>query len=151
MTLPQFDATYFTELIRALAQAAFQDILSQVGDEQVYAFGLYTNGEGSYVLSMANTEEALERKALTYAQGNTTLCALHRQSLRWSPCDWQYHEEGGEAASESVAQYLETGWNADYTHYRFNVELVERCCIVALRQLQHEYFFMFQEPKNQCW
>lgn len=141
MTLPQFDATQFSVLVCALAQAAFQDILKQIGDEHLYVFGLYTNGEGSYVLPTANTEEALERTALAYAQRSTAPVAFHRQSLRWSPCDWQYHEIGGENAFGSVARYLETGWSADYTHYRFNVELVERCCITALQKLRQEHFF----------
>lgn len=147
MTLPQFDTTHFTALVRSLAKSAFRDILSQASDEHVYAFGLYTNGEGGYVIPTANTEEALERTALVYAQTNATPVDLHRQSLRWSPCDWQYHEEGGDAAFEEVDRYLETGWNADYTHFRFNVELVERCCITALQQLQQEYFF--RVPGNQ--
>ena len=146
MTL-QFDAPYFTAIVSTLAQTAFQDILSQIGDEHLYAFGLYTNGEGSYVLPTSNTEEALDRKATASAAGNTALLTLHHQSLRWSPCDWQYHEVGGDAAVEQVAQYLEQGWNANYTDYLFDPEVIEMCCIEALRQLQCDRFFTL--PENQ--
>ncbi|HEU4325520.1 MAG TPA: DUF4303 domain-containing protein [Roseiflexaceae bacterium] len=139
MTPPPFDSQHFTALVRAFAQEAFQDILNSIEGEQLYVFGLYTNGEGTYVLPTSNTEEALDRKALTYAEEGSALFDLERQALRWSPCDWEYHQKGGDATGALVGGYLETGWDSSYTEFSFDADLIDACYIEALQQLQREH------------
>jgi hypothetical protein len=65
------------ELTLALA-GAYEALRAQIGDERLYAFGVYTSGEDDfqYVIATANTEEQLGG----------------REKLRWNPCDWAYHE-----------------------------------------------------------
>jgi hypothetical protein len=84
---PDFDRYHFTALLRIATEQAFCDLVQQIGNERLYTFGLYTNGEATYVSPTANTEEALARKAYAQATRDGQPFELLQQSLRWSPCD----------------------------------------------------------------
>ncbi|KAB8140358.1 DUF4303 domain-containing protein [Chloroflexia bacterium SDU3-3] len=137
----QFDTLSFTKVIHKLVQDVFHELTAAVGNEHIYVFALYTNDEGSYVLPTANTQEALERTALQQSQSTPELHTYYQQSLRWSPCDWEYHESGSETALAAVNNLLDSGWDDDYTSFLFDPDLIEHCCISALQQLQREKFF----------
>jgi hypothetical protein len=138
---PAFKRLYFTALVRTAAENAFRDLQQRIESEKLYAFGLYTNGEGTYVLPTANTEEALARKASAEAVADGHSAELHQQSLRWSPCDWEYHEIGGDAAFAAVEAYLETGWADDYSTFHYDADMIYVCCLDALNQLRHTHMF----------
>jgi hypothetical protein len=145
---PDFDRARLTALVRAAAEEAFRDLQQEIGNEQLYTFGLYTNGEGTYILPTANTEEALARKAAVEATADGQPAALHQQSLRWSPCDWEYHEIGGDTAFAAVHEYLDTGWTDDYSTFRYDVGTIYACCLDALTQLRHERVFPSEQGET---
>lgn len=88
-------ALSFRSRLESAIELAIDDLKEQVGSERVYAFGLYTSGEDgfSYVTVSANTEEALARAAessVARRPGRTVEEA--RAALRWSACDWEWHD-----------------------------------------------------------
>jgi Domain of unknown function (DUF4303) len=131
-----FDRTYFTQALFTALTDALRALYERIGNEQLYVFGLYTNGEGTYVVPTANTEEALERTARRHAAADRASLRRYRQILRWSPGDWAYHTVANESAFPVVAAYLETGWTADYATFTYDPELIYACCLTALQQFQ---------------
>jgi hypothetical protein len=129
---------------------AFAKLLSSISGENLYAFGLYTNGEGTGVFTTANTEEGLERKAQDYAASDGMPLDLHRLSLRWSPCDWAYHRRNDAVQCfEPVQVLLDEGWNEDYSIFHFDPKDVYMACIEALRQLHDEGIFTIAAQTRQ--
>lgn len=138
---PDFDRTGFTTLVRTAAEQALRDLQRRIANERLYTFGLYTNGRGTYVIPTANTEEALARTAHAASVSDGLPFELHRQSLRWSPCDWEYHEFGGETAFTAVGAFLQSGWSDDHATFHYDAEAIYACCIDALMQLRRDGWF----------
>jgi hypothetical protein len=145
---PDFDRVRFTALMRTATEQAFRDLQRQIGNERLYTFGLYTNGEGTYALPTANTEEALVRKARAEAAIHGQMIELYQESLRWSPCDWEYHEVGGDTAFTAVDTFLETGWTDDYTSFHYDADTIYACCLDVLSQLRHDGLFTTQQAER---
>ncbi len=82
------------DALKRAARAAWNQIQEQHADEHWYAFAFYTNGEGSYIIPTANSEEGLGHAVLRYQSRHGTDGSLSSTSLRWSACDWPYHTEG---------------------------------------------------------
>jgi hypothetical protein len=60
------NAHAFTAALREAIIQAFYHLQHHVGEETIYAYGLFTNGEGTTILPTANTEESLVRTAQHY-------------------------------------------------------------------------------------
>lgn len=118
-------------LIRA-TEAAFQTALDRTRSETLYAFALFTNGEGSYFTATCNTEESLRRSAA--AKG------LSGDELRWSPCDWEYHQIGDDHF-RPVASILEREWSEDYSEFRLAAEQAFESALAALEAFSHSPVF----------
>ena len=88
LDLAQLHAT-----LKDATRQAFADLRRQHPQERLYAFALYTNDVGQYIVPSANTEEGLARHAAQAARRDGIADELHRASLRWSPCDWAYHAD----------------------------------------------------------
>lgn len=80
--------------IAAAARRAFQTVVNNHPNERFYAFALYSDDAAMTVVSAANSEEALKRKARNEAENSPT------QDLsgwaRWATGEWAYEAEGGE-------------------------------------------------------
>ncbi|MCC2669841.1 MAG: hypothetical protein K0Q72_2312 [Armatimonadetes bacterium] len=110
--------------------------------ERFYAFGLYTNELGEYLSPTANTEEALLRRS----GGNA------RSSLRWSPCDWEYHLEGNGEYFGQIQRLLDAAPDPydssideepdPETEFTFDI------CVRVLRDLDDEGLFGGDEERS---
>jgi hypothetical protein len=84
--LDKIDYNHLREQLQLSLNAYYETVLSSITHEPIYAVGLYTGGELSYLVPTANTELALLEK------GN---------AARWSPPDWKYHLIGEQTFSEA--------------------------------------------------
>jgi hypothetical protein len=86
-------AQWQAALTECLRKAA-AELRAKIGDERLYAFALYTSGGGdfSYVCASANTEEGLEQVIGRYTAKKDEPRAKLERDLRWSACDWAYHD-----------------------------------------------------------
>jgi len=71
--------------------------------ESFYSFGIYTTELVDYLMVTASTEEGLSAVTAKYWSNNGGDPALHRSSLRWSPCDSPLHVEGQGLLARSEA------------------------------------------------
>jgi Domain of unknown function (DUF4303) len=131
----------YIELRLALITAtkkAFGHISSLLHNEKLYAFGLYTNAEGSYLYPTANTEEGLLRKSHNYSKVYSL--SQSKKILRWSPSHWDYHLEGQEYFEE-VNRILNAGWSKDYGEFIPESKIIFQICMNVLSLLDSESFF----------
>ena len=77
-----------------------RQLIAQVDPQDLYAVGLYTGGELSYVAPTANT-----RSALAMSPGS-----------RWSPPDWALHLTLAESF-QPVEDALAAGWTDDFATF----------------------------------
>lgn len=138
---PEFDRTGFTALLRTATEQVLRDLQQQIANERLYAFGLYTSSQGIYVVPTANTEEALARTARAAAVSDGQPFELLWQSLRWSPCDWEYHTFGSDTAFTAVRAFLQSGWSDDYATFHYDADVIYACCIDVLMQLRQDGWF----------
>jgi Domain of unknown function (DUF4303) len=124
-------------LIKA-TQKAFGYISSMLYEEKLYAFGLYTNAEGSYLYPTANTEEGLIRRAHHYSK---VYSLSHSEKiLRWNPSHWDYHLEGREYFEE-VNMLLSSGWSKDYGEFIPESKIIFQICMNVLALSDKEAVF----------
>lgn len=131
-------------LIRAV-EKAFGHIDTISSHEKLYTFGLYTNAEGSYLYSTANTEEGLLRKAKSYSK----VYSLKQSSkiLRWVPSHWDYHLEGQEYFKE-VNRILNSGWSKDYGEFIPEPKIIFQICINVLTFLNSDSTFGVRQNRG---
>ena len=130
----------YTALQAALLDATkktFLHIHTIAYDEHIYVFGLYSNGEMSYISPTANSEEGLLVTANKHLQkyGETISYWMHR--LRWSSPDWKYHLEG-ESFFSDVKAILFKGWTEDFASFQGDRKKIEVICINTLQILQQQ-------------
>ena len=105
-----FENQPFIQNVKSGTMNAFKSFLETSSSESIYSFGLYTSGEYSYLLISANTEEGLKREALRYSKmeryKHKSLTDIEA-GLRWSPCDWDYHDTIMVKEFENVEDILE--------------------------------------------
>jgi hypothetical protein len=131
----------YIELRMALLTAtkkAFGQIRSTLHNEKLYAFGLYTNAESSYLYPTANTEEGLLRKAHNYSKVYSL--SQGKKILRWMPCNWDYHLEGQDYFEE-VNRILNSGWSKDYGEFIPDSKIIFQICMNVLSLLDSESLF----------
>jgi len=104
--------------------------------EDLYTFGLYTNGEAHFISPTANTEEGLSQIAETYQDKHNHSIEYWRGRLRWSPADWKYHL-AGEVFFEDVRRILSNGWTSDFAEFHADTLRIYEICIVVLEQLRN--------------
>lgn len=88
-------ARTFRKQLEAALERAVAALRDQIGSERLYAFVLYTSGEGDfgYVCASANTVEGLARIAASYAKRKPAYRGDAGVSkLRWSMGDWELHD-----------------------------------------------------------
>ena len=84
--------TFRSSLDAALFDAAAA-LCPMIGEEHLYAFAIYTTPEFEYLCASANTEEGLSRTRDRYAASDSSYAGDDGLTmLRWSPCDWAYHD-----------------------------------------------------------
>ena len=88
----------------------------------IYAIGLYTNGELSYLSPTAN---------VNYREVDV--------SLRWSPPDWNYHLLGQECFEKAELELMK-GWDHDYANFRVDKERLLSIIIELIKELRKQYF-----------
>jgi hypothetical protein len=120
------------------SQKAFGHISSMLYEEKLYAFGLYTNAEGSYLYPTANTEEGLIRRAYNYSRVYSL--SQSKKILRWSPSHWDYHLEG-QVYFEEVNKILNLGWSKDYGEFMPESKIIFQICMNVLALLDKESVF----------
>jgi hypothetical protein len=126
------DGELYPTLLAATRQALIV-LRDEHPDERLYAFGLFTSPGAEYVTVTANSEEGLKRRSGGMAMS----------PLRWSPCDWEYHDLGEGPLWDQVANLL-----PDYSGVRLPAEQMEAhlesvfdTCIQVLRDLDAEGLF----------
>jgi hypothetical protein len=133
------------------ARKAFGTIQREHPDEKFYAFALYTHDDVGYILPTSNSEEGLERATLRYVRENKSDFASHKASLRWSPCDWEYHLTGEDYFSE-VERILDEGPDIykikDEERIERHVETVYSQCREVLKELDAEGLFGRREERK---
>jgi hypothetical protein len=76
-------------------RASWKALAKETKGERLYAFAVYTSGEGSfgYATISACTEEGLDEVGAAYLprHAGSTL-ERERASLRWNACDWPLHD-----------------------------------------------------------
>jgi hypothetical protein len=138
----------YIELRLALITAtkkAFGYISSILHSEKLYAFGLYTNAEGSYLYPTANTEEGLLRRARNYSKVYSL--SQSKKILRWSPSHWDYHLEGQEYFEE-VNRILNAGWSKNYGEFIPESKIIFQICMNVLSLLDQESFFGLKKNRE---
>ena len=108
-------------------------ITAHVRQEDIYVFGLYTSGEASYLIPTANTNQALSR---TIASSPPD----HHRHLRWSPCDWEYHNFRGEHFG-AVEALLDVGWERDFSAFHVDCARVAAIALATPQELARDDTF----------
>jgi Domain of unknown function (DUF4303) len=124
---------------------AFGHISSVAHNEKLYAFGLYTNAEGSYLYPTANTEEGLLRKSYSYSKVYSW--KQSKKILRWSPSHWDYHLEGQEYFEE-VNRILNAGWSKGYGEFIPESKIIFQICMNVLFLLDSQSLFGLGEARE---
>lgn len=137
--------SFYVEIYTALfasTRRAFEHLRTITQHEQLYTFGLYTNGESSYILPTANTEEALTRVAETYQQRHNYPEPIEhlRAQLRWSPADNAYHLTG-EVYFAPVEALLRTCWSDDFQNFSIDSRRTELFCLNVIAELDRQTVF----------
>jgi hypothetical protein len=132
------DYIEFRLALIAATQKAFGHISSMLYEEKLYAFGLYTNAEGSYLYPTANTEEGLIRRAYSYSKVYSL--SQSKKILKWNPSHWDYHLEGQEYFEE-VNKLLTLGWSKDYGEFIPESKIIFQICMNVLTLLDKEATF----------
>ncbi|WP_155299542.1 hypothetical protein [Deinococcus kurensis] len=97
--------------------AFFQWLLSQTAATELYAAGLYSNGELSYLVPTANT------RAFLCEAGTSP----------WSPPDWEFHLSNS-VLFQHVEEVLGQGWSSDFSEYDTDPLAVRQIVHRVLRQ-----------------
>jgi hypothetical protein len=99
--MPAVDFSEVRREIREAARRAFTEVRSKVGDEAIYTFALYSDGDAMTVCPAANTEEGYERRVEKYRSDPSFMEFLAERDLSFSPFDyrwgtneWAYHYVG---------------------------------------------------------
>lgn len=144
-TFADLERRLYPALLNA-AREAFRRVREDHPGERFYTFGLFMDGEASYILPTSNTEEALLRSSHGYA----------KTPLRWNPCDLGYHlyaNDGFEAISDILndGDDSEDGFDIDdedpvrYQAWLDRVELrfntILNVCERVLKELDQEGIF----------
>jgi hypothetical protein len=122
--MPHIDYSLLERELKSAAADAFERLCEAASGEHVYAFGLYTCGEGTYLVATGNSEEALRQAA--------NRKDVPAEALRWSPCDWPYHEIGRDLFV-NVQRVLDEAWSDDFSETMVDAL---RVFDIALRVLQ---------------
>lgn len=110
----------------ALAEAvdmSLRQLIAQVDPHDLYAVGLYTGGELSYLALAANT-----RSALTASP-----------SSPWSPPDWALHLYADESF-QPVNAALSAGWTDDFQSFEIDQVRVRQAIHHVLRAARQRFF-----------
>ena len=125
-------------------RSAFTELRKNVTKENFYTFALYTSELGDYIVSSANTEEGLLRRAQEYQSRSKkeTLPNLQNQ-LRWSAADWAYHCTGEDhfEAAQKLLDARPDCTDMDDDECEEEVALRFKVMIEALQALDKEGFF----------
>jgi Domain of unknown function (DUF4303) len=81
-------AAELTTALTTASRRAFTAVRRRRPDEVLYCYALYTDGAASYIVPTCGGERALREAAGPDPRAI--------EELRWSPCDWPYHELGTE-------------------------------------------------------
>jgi hypothetical protein len=99
--MPAVDFSEVRCEIKGAARRAFTEVRSKVGDETLYTFALYSDGDAMSVRAAANTEEGYERRVEKYRSDPSFMEFLKGYNLSFSPFDyrwgtneWPYHHVG---------------------------------------------------------
>ncbi len=122
----------------AATQKAFGHVSSTLYEEKLYAFGLYSNAEGSYLYPTANTEEGLIRRSHSYSKVYSL--SQSKKILKWNPRHWDYHLEGQEYFEE-VNQLLNSGFSNDYGEFTPESKIIFQICMNVLALLDKKAVF----------
>ncbi len=139
------DLAQLHAVLKDATRQAFADLRRQHPQERFYAFALYTNDVGQYIVPSANTEEGLARHAARAARHDGAAVALHRASLRWSPCDWAYHVDASLipffAGVERLLAEGPAPYDLDDEACEQQVSGVFETCLTVLEELDAEGVF----------
>jgi len=136
-----FYVTLYNTLLTA-TRHAFEHLRTITPHEQLYIFGLYTNGEANYIVPTANTEEGLTRIAQAYQQKLNYPEPIERlrAQLRWSPTDNAYHLTE-EAYFAPVEALLRTCWSDDFQNVSIDNRRTELLCLDVIAELDRQTVF----------
>ena len=109
--------------LTAAVETYLRQLLSHVDLQDLYAVGLYTSGELSYLVPTANTHSALETS----------------KGSPWSPPDWALHLYGGEAF-EHIEEALAAGWTPDFEAFEMDEGRVRAMVHKILRSARQRHF-----------
>jgi len=91
-----FNDNSFSHILYKGLAKAFDNLLEQTKEDELYAFGIFTSGEYSYVGITANSFFGLDQTIKEYKNDSFySKVAVDdlKNELKWSPCDWHYHCE----------------------------------------------------------
>jgi hypothetical protein len=87
------DSSLSQNLYKGLAKA-FNNLLEETKEDELYAFGIFTSGEYRYAEITANSFWGLDQIVKEYKDDSfyseVSVYDL-KNELKWSPCDWHYH------------------------------------------------------------
>lgn len=155
-----FDYDHLKAMLLEAARAAFVDIRQKFQGENFYIFGFFTSDNQGYMLPVANTEEALTRKAEKYVLDSRRYGGLNvhemRLWLRNSPGDFTTFFDDelltrfekinallAERANRQSEIYMEQEFESgdDDNIFENHDSAFDDVCLRVLRQLAEEGIF----------
>lgn len=109
--------------LAAAIDTYLRQLVTQVDAEDLYAVGLYTGGELSYLTPTANTRSGLVRSP----------------NALWSPPDWALHLHLAESF-QPVEDALAAGWTEDFATFDIDEARVRATVHHLLRSARQRHF-----------
>lgn len=120
------------------ARSALQEIRRNHEQERLYALGLTTNGEASFILATGNTEEAIREHFGRRVEPD------EEPWLRWYPSEWVCQYEGREhfaAVQQVLDEFDPYADDLSIEEASAHIERINDCCIRVMRELDEEGAF----------
>jgi Domain of unknown function (DUF4303) len=119
--------------IKAATKKAFLEIFEKHGEEEIYAFALYSDEGAMTVCPSSNTIKHLE-----------TADEDDFDYYKFSPAEWKYEMKGADAAFDEISALLRNELDKNEEDNKwfkvFQKQLFE-ICIATLEELNQENFF----------